>query len=293
MVKNDAYGCGIEPVTAALADVGCRTFFVADLAEAKRVRIASAQSTIYVLNGLYGGAGPVFADINARPVLSSLIEVAEWDMFVASSQWNGGFALNVDTGASRLGISLQEAAAFATRSRSPNHGITLLMSHLASAGKPDPKLNNRQIGALLELCRLYGGIPASLAGSSGIFADPRTQFELLRAGGALYGVNPTPGAANPMRPAIELQARILRVLSLASGETIAYSNGWIAKRTARLALVSMGYADGYPLSGSADKPLHAIVGGKRCRIVGRASMDCLAIDVTELPIRARRAATRW
>ena len=112
----------------------------------------------------------------------------------------------------------------------------------------------------------------------------------MRAGAALYGVNPTPCADNPMLPVIELRARIVQVLSLAPGETIADSVGWAAKRPTRLALVSAGYADGYPRSGSAfDNKLQAIVGGRRCPVVGHPSMDLLAIDVTDVsdPTAAR------
>jgi alanine racemase len=72
-----------------LARSGCRIFFVSDLAEAKRVRAAAPSSTIYVLNGLYAGTGPTFAEVKAQPVISSLIEMAEWDVFVASRQWTG------------------------------------------------------------------------------------------------------------------------------------------------------------------------------------------------------------
>ena len=102
VVKADAYGCGIDPITATLAKSGCKTFFVSNLAEARRVRAITPQSTIYVLNGLYTGTAAAFAEVNARPVISSLVEMAEWDVFVASSQWAGGCALNVDTGVSRL-----------------------------------------------------------------------------------------------------------------------------------------------------------------------------------------------
>ncbi len=115
VVKADAYGCGIDPIRATLAKSGCKTFFVSNLAEARRVRAIAAQSTIYVLNGLYTGTAAAFAEVNARPVISSLVEMSEWDVFVASSQWAGGFALNVDTGVSRLGISVEEAVAIAPR----------------------------------------------------------------------------------------------------------------------------------------------------------------------------------
>jgi Alanine racemase, N-terminal domain len=130
VVKGDAYGCGMDPIVGALAKTGCRTFFVSNLPEAKRVRAVAPNSTIYVLNGLYSGAGPAFAEVNARPVINSLIELAEWDVFVASRQWTGGCALNVDTGESRLGLSVEEAAALVPRMHSLSHGITLLMSHL-------------------------------------------------------------------------------------------------------------------------------------------------------------------
>lgn len=283
VVKADAYGCGLGPVTAALAKTGCRTFFVSNLAEARRVRAAAPDSAIYVLNGLFAGTGPAFAEVNAQPVINSLIEMAEWDVFVAASQWTGGFALNVDTGTARLGISSDEAAALATRSHSPDHRITLLMSHLDHAEIPDHPLNDRQIKLFQELCRLYGGVPASLADASGIFLGPKTHCDLVRADAALYGVNPTPGVANPMLPVIELKARIVQLRNLASAESIAGIAGWTAKRPTRVAVVSVGYADGYPRGGSAaGATLRAIVAGKLCPLAGRAAMDLLAVDVTDL-----------
>jgi alanine racemase len=289
-VKGNAYGCGIEPIAGALAKTGCRTFFVSNIPEAKRVRAVAPNSTIYVLGGLYSGTGQAFAEVNARPVIHSSIEMAEWEVFVTSHRWAGGCALHVDTGESRLGLPMEEAAAFAPRVHSRGHGITLLMSRLDNAEKHAHPLNDRQISLLRELRRLYRGVPASLANSSGIFFGPKAHFDLVRAGAALYGVNPTPGVDNPMLPVIELRARIVQVLSLAPGETVADNVGWAAKRPTRLALVSLGYADGYPQSGSFDNKLQAIVGGQRCPVAGHPSMDLLTIDVTDLsdPTAARR-----
>jgi alanine racemase len=284
VVKGNAYGCGIEPITSALTKAGCKTFFVSNIPEAKHVRAIAPNSTIYVLNGLYSGTEPAFAEVNARPVINNSIEMAEWDVFVRSHQWTGGCALNVDTGASRLGLSIDEAAALAPRSHSLGHGITLLMSRLDKADKRSQSQNDRQISLVHDLRRLFGGIPASLADSSGIFFGPKAHFDLVRAGAALYGVNPTPDAVNPMLPVIELRARIVQVLSLMPGETIANNPGWTAKRRTRLALVSTGYADGYPRSEIAfSNKLQAIVGGRRCPVAGRPSMDLLPIDITDLP----------
>jgi alanine racemase len=284
VVKGNAYGCGIEPIVSALAKTGCKTFFVSNIPEAKRVRAVAPNSTIYVLYGLYSGTEPAFAEVNARPVINNSIQMAEWDVFVRSHQWTGGCALNVDTGASRLGLSIEEAAALASRSHSLGHGITLLMSRLDKADNSAHSRIDRQIGLVHDLRRLFGGIPASLAESSGIFFGPKSHFDLVRAGAALYGVNPTPDAANPMLPVIELCARIVQVLSLLPGQTIAENIGWTAKRRTRLALVSTGYADGYPRSESAfNNKLQAIVGDHRCPVAGCPSMDLLPIDVTDLP----------
>ena len=283
VVKADAYGCGIDPVTGTLAEAGCKTFFVSDLAEARRVRAIAPTATIYVLNGLYLGTGHVFAQINARPVINSLIELAEWDVFAAASGWTGGFALNVDTGTRRHGISLDEASAIAARTHAPDHGIALLMSHLDNSEPPDHPSNDRQITMFKELRRLYGGVPASLANSSGIFIGAKAHFDLVRPGAALYGVNPTPGIGNPMLSVIELRARIVQVRTLAPGETFACGGGSPAKRATRVALVPVGCADGYPRpDGAANNALQAVVGGQMCRIAGRASMDLMAIDVTAL-----------
>ena len=104
VVKADGYGCGIDQVTASLASAGCKTFFVAHLAEARRVRALAPDATIYVLNGFSTGTGPAFAEIAAQPVINSAVELAEWDQFVALSNWRGGFALHVDTGMNRLEI---------------------------------------------------------------------------------------------------------------------------------------------------------------------------------------------
>jgi alanine racemase len=283
VVKGNAFGCGIDPVAAALARAGCKTFFVSDLTEAKRVRAVAPNSTIYVLNGLYPRTGPAFAEINARPVINSSIEMAEWDVFVSSRQWTGGCALNVNTGANRLGISFEEAVAYAPRVHSLSHGIALLMSRLDICERSNQRLNNHQIELFRDLRRLYIGVPVSLANSSGIFLDRKVHCDLVRAGGALYGVNPTPGLSNPMVPVIEMQARIVQVRTLAPGEAIADSVSRVAKRQTRLAMVSIGYADGYPRpAGGSDVRLQAVIGGHRCPIAGRPSMDLLPVDVTDL-----------
>ena len=291
VVKADGYGCGIEPVAATLAKAGCKTFFVADLGEARHLRAIAPEHTIYVLNGLLPNTAAAYAEMNVRPVIGSLVDLAEWDAFCNANGWRGGAALHVDTGMNRLGISVDEAAALAPRIRAENHGVTLLMSHLACSEQPTHPLNERQLAAFREVRVLYRGIPSSLANSSGIFLGQGAHCDMVRPGAALFGVNPTPGHSNPMRPVIRLEGHIVQLRTVARGETIGYDATFTAKRATRLAIVTVGYADGYLRAASAadDRPGgSAIVAGTLCPLAGRVSMDLLAVDVTDLPDSAAR-----
>jgi alanine racemase len=285
VVKANAYGLGLEPVATRLAQAGCKTFFVADLAEARRVRKCAGDATIYVLNGCTPEDSPGFVALDARPVINSMTELAEWDAFVAANDWRGGAALQVNTGMNRLGISPEEAVALAPRTQTENHGITLLMSHLACAEVPDHPLTASQLKLFRDIRALYGGIPASLASSSGIYLGDAALYDLARPGAALYGVNPTPGRDNPMRGVVELSGRILQVRNIAEGETVGYGATWTAKRPSRIVIVALGYADGLlrAASGSDAGPGGvAIVAEMPCPIVGRISMDLACIDVTDV-----------
>jgi alanine racemase len=287
VVRADAYGCGIGPITGALAKSGCNTFFVSNLPEAKSARAVAPQATIYVLNGFYSGTGPAFAATNARPVINSAIELAEWDVFVGAQAWEGGCALNVDTGNSGLGLSFEEATAFAPRVQMLNHGVALLLSRLNHAVATHDARNERQLEMFHELRRFYRGIPASLADSSGIFFESKVHFDLVRAGSALYGINPIPGAANPMLPVIELKARIVQVRELPAPATNKGAKNGSGGKRQWLALVSLGRADGYPHpSKDSGKPLQVMIGGRRCPVAAAPSIDLLPIDVTDLPDRS-------
>ncbi len=286
VVKADAYGLGLVQVTTRLAKAGCKTFFVADLAEARTVRSHAPEAVIYVLDGFTPDWGDGFIEINARPVINSTTELAEWDAFAGARAWQGGAALHVDTGMRRLGIAPDEAAALAPRTQTENHGIALLLSHLACAEIPDHPLNASQIAMFRELHMLYSGIPASLVNSSGIYLGRAAHFDLGRPGAALYGVNPTPGRPNPMQSVVELTGRILQIRKILRDETVGYGATWTAKRASRIAVVALGYADGVMRGGSGTDQRQggaAIVAGKRCPIAGRISMDLVCIDVTDLP----------
>jgi alanine racemase len=291
VVKADAYGCGIDPVTRALAAAGCKTFFVATLDEARAARLATKSASIYVLDGFFQNCGDAFAQIDCKPVIGDLNELAEWDIFCRRTGWTGGAAIHIDTGLNRLGLTVVEAQSLVPRIMAGDHGITLVMSHLACAETLNHPLNAKQVAAFRGIASQFSGVPASLANSSGIFLGSQFVFELVRPGAAVYGVNPTPEADNPMQGVVDLKARIVQIRNVERGDSVGYGATWTARRPTRLAIVAAGYADGYfRAAGSNDgtRGAEAVVAGKRCPVAGRISMDLLAIDVTDLPNNAVR-----
>jgi alanine racemase len=291
VIKADAYGCGVDPVARALAAAGCKTFFVATLDEARAARAAVPSATIYALDGFFQNCGDAFAKIDCKPVIGDLNELAEWDVFCRRSGWAGSAAIHIDTGMNRLGLTITEAQGIIPRINAGDHGITLVMSHLACAEALNHPLNARQLATFREIASLFTGVPASLSNSSGIFLSPQFQFDLVRPGAALYGINPTPEADNPMQPVVDLKARIVHIRNVERGDSVGYGGTWTARRPTRLAIVSAGYADGYfRAAGSNDgtRGAEVVVAGKRCPIAGRISMDLMAVDVTDLEKNAVR-----
>src|SRR6201747_2797189 len=291
VVKADAYGCGADQVARALANAGCKTFFVATLDEARVVRSAVPAAAIYTLDGFFQNTGDSYCEIGCKPVIGDLNGRAEWDVFCRRSGWTGGAAIHIDTGMNRLGLTVAEAQGIIPRINAGDHGITLVMSHLACAESLNHPLNAKQVATFREIASLYSGVPASLSNSSGIYLGGQFQFDLARPGAALYGINPTPEADNPMQPVVNLQARIVQLRTIERGDSVGYGATWAARRATKLALVSGGYADGYCRAASANdgtRGAEVVVAGKRCPVAGRISMDLMAIDVTDLPDKTAR-----
>jgi alanine racemase len=291
VVKADGYGCGIEPVSKALAAAGCKTFFVATLDEARALRAVLPQATIYALDGFFQNTGEAYARIDCRPVIGDLNELAEWDVFCRRSGWNGGAAIQIDTGMNRLGLTIAEAQGIIPRINAGDHGITLVLSQLVSAELVNNATNARQLTAFREIASLFTNVPSSLSNSSGIYLGAQFQFDLVRPGAALYGLNPTPEADNPMQPVVDLRARIIQIRHVERGETVGYGGTWTARRATKLAIVAAGYADGYFRAASANdgtRGAEVVVAGKRCPVAGRISMDLMAVDITDLPANAAR-----
>jgi alanine racemase len=290
VVKANAYGIGIEKAVPALGKAGCSTFFVAHLSEAIRVRAVAPDATIYVLNGLFAGTCPTYAQFDLRPVLGSFEEIEEWAGFCRAQGQKRKAAIHVDTGMNRLGFTVPQGLTLKDRAELKDFETALLMSHFVSAEESDNPLNRQQIEAFQAVRASLPGIPASLANSSGIFLAAKPHFDLARPGYALYGGNPTPDQANPMKPVVGLEARIVQLRWVEADHTVGYNGRWLALSKRRIATLSVGYADGYPRSSSArgksgDELLAgmALVAGRPCPFAGNVSMDLITIDVTDVP----------
>jgi alanine racemase len=286
-IKGNAYGLGIGPVANVLWDAGCKTFFVARPKEGEELRRILPQATIIVLDGLFPGQAEFYATHALTPALIAIDEAREWAAFGRSYGRNLPCALHVDTGINRLGFSLPDYATLLNNNDlRAGLNITLVMSHLACADEPDHPLNAKQAKAFGEVRRLLPGVPASLANSSGIYLGSAYQHDLVRPGIALYGGNPIAPQANPMQAVALLEGQVLQTRDVGVGDTVGYSATWTATRPTRIAILGAGYKDGVPRSLSSKPtgtPAQVAIGTARCNIIGRVSMDMMAIDITDLP----------
>lgn len=280
VVKADAYGLGADRVIPALAAAGCETFFVATLGEAYAARaVLAGPAPVYVLNGAPAAAAAEMVRHRLCPVLGALDAIDAWAGFARASGRAVPVALHVDTGMARLGLPPAELAVLAAEpARLGGLDVRLVMSHLACADEPAHPLNARQRDTFTAARTVLPPAPASFANSSGVFLGAGWCHDLARPGAALYGVNPTPGAANPMRPVVTLRGRILQVRTIAAGDSVGYGASYRAAAPARIATVAVGYADGYfrSLGNRAAGSLGAV----RVPLVGRVSMDLTTFDVS-------------
>jgi alanine racemase len=268
VLKADGYGLGAVPIARALSKAGCTRFFVATLDEAIALRAALSEPEIIVLNGVEAETVGIFRAHRLIPMLNSPLQLGAWGAA-------GPCALHIDTGMSRLGVTLNEAHAL-----TPPPDLLLISSHLACADEPDQPMNRQQLREFAALRPLFPRIEASLAASSGIFLGPEWHADWVRPGAALYGVNPTRGLANPMAQVVRLEAKILQIREIDQGGTVGYGATHRAGGKARLATVAVGYADG--LMRCLSNRGHGFVGDKRVPLVGRISMDLTVFDVSSV-----------
>lgn len=283
VVKADAYGLGVDKVAPALYEAGCRAFFVANLAEARRVQAClPADVRLLVLSGCAPGEEAFFVGTNIHPVLVSYEMALRWLTSLAGR--SSPSVMKVNSGMGRLGLELEELKRVCNQFDIGAAGCDMLMSHLACADEPEHPLNVEQLNRFNAMLNLFKqSVPeakASLANSSGVFLSSDYHFDLVRPGFAVYGGNPTPSCESPVRPVVRVRLPIVQVRRLSAGQAVGYGATYTTPRDSVLLTVAGGYADG----------LFRSVAGKGCvyfkgtklPMVGRVSMDSIVVDATSL-----------
>ncbi|WP_309602374.1 alanine racemase [Sphingomonas sp.] len=264
-VKADGYGLGARAVVRLLAGVGCRDFFVSSWAEAEALGALPEGAGLSVLHGV--GPDDVAAALasEARPVLNTPGQVARWKEIAPGRVCD----VMVDTGMNRLGLRMDEVRLA--------DGLTIdtLMSHLACADE-DSAMNAAQLEQFRAVADAIPAQRRSLANSAGICLGPDYGFDLVRPGLALYGGVPRAEAEGRIAQVAFPEAEVMQRRTVKAGETIGYGATWTAARDTEAAILNIGYADGYLRCFAGNGG--ACVGGIALPLLGRVSMDLVAVD---------------
>ena len=269
-VKADGYGLGARAVVRLLGEAGCRDFFVSTWAEAEALGALPEGASLSVLHGV--GLADVAAALasDARPVLNTPGQVARWKEIAPQRACD----LMVDTGMNRLGLRVDEIGL------AEGLVIDTLMSHLACADEDSP-MNQSQLERFRGVASAITAQRTSLANSAGICLGPDFAFDLVRPGLALYGGVPRSEADGHIAQVAYPEAEVVQRRTVKASETIGYGATWTAARDTEAAILNIGYADGY---------LRCFAGvggasfeGARLTLIGRVSMDLVAVDCSGAP----------
>lgn len=275
VVKANAYGHGVREVVRALRGVGM--FGVANVREALEVREVDAETPVFIL-------GPALSDEREEIVRAGFIPaVSSMEEALGYSALGGArIHLALDTGMGRIGI-WEEAAVAAAREIAALPGIEIagVASHLPVADE-DESFTAEQLARFGRLAAELGAPVIHTLNSAGIIRFSSHAGTMARAGLMLYGSSPIPDFQKRLHPVLALMSRVTLVRELGAGRGVSYGRTFITPGPMRVATIALGYADGYPrhLSGAG---ADVLIGGRRCAVLGRVTMDQIMADVTALP----------
>jgi alanine racemase len=282
VVKANAYGHGLVPTALALSDADA--FAVARLEEAIALREAGLNHRIVLLEGVFDAEQLVESSrYRLDLVVHQPLQIALLEGFRGSQSWS--IWLKVDTGMNRLGFRPEEFKAAWNRLRALQAPAPQLrvLTHLALADEADGQVTAEQLARLKPLIAGLD-VELSIANSAAVLSQPSTHAQWVRPGLALYGISPFPQQCGPelgLRAAMTMESTVIALRDVPVGERVGYGGAWQARRRSRIAIIAAGYGDGLPRSLSDGAPVW--IRGKRGLLVGRVSMDMIAVDVTELP----------
>ena len=293
VVKADAYGHGIERAARALA--GADAFGVAMLEDARRLRALGLDQPILLLAG-FNAAGDLpevrHLRLDVAVHHASQLEILEQD--------GGGPPircwLKVDSGMHRLGFppgQVREAHARLSALPGVDDAI-VLMNHFASSDEFGGVQTREQL-RVFEACTAGLPGPRSLANSAAVLGWPESHADWIRPGGALYGMSVVAGRTGAdfgLRPAMTLATGLLAVNRACRGDAVGYSGTWTCPEDMAIGIAAAGYGDGYPRHAPSGTPV--LVDGRPATVVGRVSMDLMAIDLRGHPgARPGDPVTLW
>ena len=288
MVKANGYGHGATAIATALAAEGSDAFGVATLEEGVELRQTSIKEPILVLAGAYAEQVDRFFDHRLTPVVYAVDSLKQLDAVVHSSDRDLQVHLKVDTGMGRLGLLAAEVDSWLpTIKKLKALKIEGVFSHFSHAESVEGHYTREQLRIFREVIERLrsGGIEPSvvhLANSAATITLPAAYFDMVRPGLMLYGIHPSPAMANQisLKPVLSWKTQVLQVKKVPAGTSISYGQTFITQRKSLIAILPIGYADGYPrlLSNRGE----VLVNGKRAPVVGRVCMDLTMIDVTDI-----------
>lgn len=293
VVKADAYGHGAVGVSRALEAAEVDWLGVALLEEGAEVRRAGVRLPILVLGTARPEKIALYARYGLTPTLSSLAELTRWSEWTAKRREPQPVHLKVDTGMSRLGVSMDEVPRALEILRG-SRGLRLagLLSHFGDADDLESPRNPAQGERFTSVLGLLApeereGILIHMANSAAALHRPESRYALVRMGIAIYGLDPAERPDHPLpapqrtdlRPVMSVRARIVQLREVPAGTALSYGGRTVTRRRSRIAVVPVGYADGYAwrLTGKAE----ALVRGRRVPVAGSVTMDMTLLDVTE------------
>ncbi len=292
VLKANAYGHGLLAVAAQLKDV--QAFGVARIDEALMLRAGGIVKPIVLLEGFF------HADELSQIVASNLQVVihhpAQVEALVKAELESPIHVwLKIDSGMHRLGILPEEFhEVYQQLSASPNVLQPMrLMTHFASADELENPATLKQ----LELFQhtIAGAVgELSIANSAGVVGWPQSHGDWIRPGLALYGVSPMVAGRSvhhQLRPVMTFSSSVIAVRDVKKGDAVGYGGTWVAPKDTRLAVVAIGYGDGYPRNAPCGTPV--LINGQRFPIVGRVSMDMTTVDIGEADIEHGAQVILW
>jgi len=269
-VKADGYGLGAPQVAAALAEAGCRDFFVSTWAEAEALGSLPAEASVVVLHGVGPDDAQAALTVSARPCLVSAEQVARWKEIAADRPCD----VMIDTGMNRLGLRPTEIGAL------DRLAIDTLHSHLACADE-DSAMNAMQLERFRAVVSAVPAKRYSMANSAGIGLGRDYSFDLVRPGISLYGGIQRAEFEEGIRQVVRVEAQVVQRRTIPDGESCGYGATFVAKEDAEAAIINIGYADGYLRGFSSSGS--AFAGEFALPVLGRVSMDLIAVGCDAAP----------